>query len=54
MNQLFGGVHRPRGYGYSEYLEEYRKWKAALREAVPNLPLAGPDAAVRTDWLTEC
>src|SRR5262249_13278039 len=44
---LFGGVHRPRGYGYSEYLEEYRKWKAALREAGSPLPPSRPRSSRR-------
>lgn len=50
---LFGGVHRARGYGYSDYLQEYRRWKAALRKAIPNISLAGPDVAVHTDWLAQ-
>lgn len=50
---IFAGVHRPRGYGYSDYLREYRVYKAALRDRIPNIPLAGPDVAVHTDWLTQ-
>jgi hypothetical protein len=50
---VFAGVHRPRGYGYSDYLREYRVYRAALRDRVPNIPLAGPDVADHTDWLTQ-
>jgi hypothetical protein len=50
---LFGKVHRPPGYGYQQYLQEYREWKTSLRQAIPGIPLAGPDAAVRTDWVTQ-
>ncbi len=44
--------HRQAGYGYDEWLAEYRRYKAALRERFPGIPLAGPDAAVKTDWVT--
>ena len=44
--------HRQPGYGYEDWLAEYRRYKAALREQFPRLPLAGPDAAVKTDWVT--
>jgi hypothetical protein len=44
--------HRQPGYGYDEWLAEYRRYKAALRERFPRIPFAGPDAAVKTDWVT--
>ena len=49
-----GGVaHRPKGYSYADYLKEYREYKAALRAKFPKVPLAGPDVASHTDWLTQ-
>jgi hypothetical protein len=48
---LFPGRCRPRGYGYADFLGDYRRFKAALRERLPHVPLAGPDAAVHTDWV---
>ena len=49
-----GGVaHRPKGYSYADYLKEYREYKAALRAKFPKIPLAGPDVASHTDWLTQ-
>ncbi|MGA9800069.1 MAG: glycosyl hydrolase family 79 C-terminal domain-containing protein [Terriglobales bacterium] len=46
------GGHRQRGYGYDDYLREYRAWRDALRKAIPDMVFAGPDAAVITDWVT--
>jgi hypothetical protein len=50
---LFGRAkHRPPDYGYEDWLAEYRRYKRALRAQFPQLPLAGPDAAGATDWVT--
>ena len=43
--------HRPPGYGYDDYIREYRQYHVALRKAIPNVPFAGPDAADATDWV---
>ena len=43
--------HRPTGYSYDKYLREYRTYRDALRKAIPDVPLAGPDAANATDWV---
>jgi hypothetical protein len=45
--------HRKPGYQYSDWLAEYRRYKTALRESIPAIPLAGPDVAVLTDWVSE-
>jgi hypothetical protein len=47
-----GEKHRPRGYGYDDWLAEYRRYKTALRAQFPRIPLAGPDAADKTEWVT--
>jgi Glycosyl hydrolase family 79 C-terminal beta domain len=47
-----GAKHRKPEYGYDEWLAEYRRYKAALRGRFPRIPFAGPDAAVKTDWVT--
>ena len=44
--------HRPPNYTYEMWLAEFRRYKAALRAQFPSLPLAGPDAAGKTDWVT--
>jgi hypothetical protein len=44
--------HRRAGYGYEDYLREYRVWRDALRKAIPDIAFAGPDAAVATEWVT--
>jgi hypothetical protein len=43
--------HRHTGYGYEDYLREYRTYRDALRKAIPNIAFAGPDAADATDWV---
>lgn len=43
--------HRQIGYSYDTYLREYRTYRDALRKAIPDVPLAGPDAADATDWV---
>jgi Glycosyl hydrolase family 79 C-terminal beta domain len=42
--------HRPR-YTYEQYLAEYRRYKSAVRAALPGVGFAGPDAAGATDWV---
>ncbi|MEO8050083.1 MAG: glycosyl hydrolase family 79 C-terminal domain-containing protein [Acidobacteriota bacterium] len=44
--------HRNPEYRYEDWLAEYRRYKAALRKEFPRIPFAGPDAAVKTDWVT--
>jgi hypothetical protein len=34
-------------------LNEYRRYKAAIRAKLPNARFAGPDAASATDWVTQ-
>ncbi len=42
--------HRPR-YSYDQYLAEYRRYKSAVRAALPHVGFAGPDAAGATGWV---
>jgi hypothetical protein len=42
--------HR-RQYSYEDYLQEYRRYKAAIRAVLPSAAFAGPDAAIATDWV---
>ena len=41
-------AHRPKNYGYDDYLKEYRAYKAVIRSKLPDAPFAGPDAS----WAT--
>ena len=44
--------HRPRPYDYAAWHEEYRRYKAAIRAALPRVPFAGPDiAGTAVDWM---
>jgi hypothetical protein len=45
------GGHRHAGYGYEDYLGEYRTWRDALRKAIPGSAFAGPDTAGAIDWV---
>lgn len=44
--------HRAAGYTYEAWLADYRRYKSALRAQLPGIPLAGPDVAGKTDWVT--
>ena len=44
--------HRMSEYDYEDWLAEYRRSKTALRARFPRIPLAGPDVAGKTDWVT--
>ncbi len=46
-----GTGHRAKSYGYDGYLNEFRRYKAAIRAELPHAPFAGPDAATETDWV---
>jgi hypothetical protein len=50
---LFPGVHRPANYSYADYYTEYRRFKKAIRDKLPNAPFAGPDVIVHADWLEQ-
>jgi hypothetical protein len=45
-------AHRPKNYGYGDYLKEYRAYKAAIRSKLSDAPFAGPDASWATDWVS--
>ena len=49
---LFDRAHRPQGYGYEQWHDEYRRYRDAVRVKLPNVPFAGPDVATKTDWVT--
>ena len=50
---LFGRQkHRKADYDYDDWLADYRRYKSALREQLPKIRFAGPDAAGKTDWVT--
>jgi hypothetical protein len=46
-------IHRKKGYEYDDYLLEYRRFRDALRKSIPDIPLAGPDVAIATSWVTK-
>ncbi len=42
-NPNFNILERPANYTYGDYIKEYDGYKSAIREKVPNAPLAGPE-----------
>ena len=46
-------IHRKQGYGYADFLREYREYRDALRKEFPGIPLAGPDSAIATAWVSD-
>jgi hypothetical protein len=50
---LFPGVHRPGNYTYADYYREYRRFKLAIRDQLPDTPFAGPDVIVHPEWLEQ-
>ncbi len=45
--------HRQNEYAFANYLEEYRRFKTAIRAKLPHVPFAGPDAAGKTAWVSQ-
>jgi hypothetical protein len=46
-----GAGHRAADYTYDAWLKDYRRFKAAVRAALPTAPFAGPDLAGSADWM---
>jgi nucleotide-binding universal stress UspA family protein len=44
--------HRPADYNYDAWLKDYRRYKAAIRAALPRAAFAGPDLAADAGWMT--
>jgi len=45
-------MHRKKGYDYEDYLRDYRRFRDALFKNIPGIPLAGPDVANATSWIS--
>jgi len=43
--------HRPPSYDYTDFYQDYQRYVGVIRKRVPGAPMAGPDAATRTDWV---
>ncbi len=48
---VYAQLRKP-GYGYADWLAEYKRYKTVLRENFPGIPFAGPDVFGSTDWVT--
>jgi hypothetical protein len=47
---LWSGV-RPKTYDLAAFLDEWRRFHAAIQAAVPEARFAGPDVAAETEWV---
>jgi hypothetical protein len=50
---FWGGGFRPKPWEFDQFYAEWRKWVDVIRATVPNAPMAGPDTAVRVDWMEQ-
>jgi hypothetical protein len=50
---LYGPAFREGGWNFERYWSDYQRFVKAVRARVPRAPFAGPDAAVKTDWVTK-
>jgi hypothetical protein len=50
---FWGGGFRHKPWDFDQYYAEWREWVTAIRSTVPNAPMAGPDTAVRLDWMEQ-
>lgn len=48
---LFSIEHRPKPYTYEQFRSEFVPFRDAILRRLPDLPLAGPDAAVSNSWV---
>ena len=46
-----GTAFRKTPYSYEQYRAEYSRWRAAIREALPNARFAAPDTADNVEWV---
>ena len=44
--------HRNPSYNFSDFLSEWRAYRAAVQKAVPGAEFAGPDIAFNTSWIS--
>lgn len=44
--------YRTPAYGFDEFYSGWQQFAAAVRQRVPQAPLAGPDVATNLDWIT--
>ena len=50
---FYGGGHRPKPWEFEQYWADYQRFAAAVKQRVPQARFAGPDVAVRMDWVRD-
>jgi len=50
---FYGGGHRPKPWEFEQYWADYQRFAAAVKQRAPQARFAGPDVAVRMDWVRD-
>ncbi len=50
---LYGPAFREGGWNFERYWSDYQRFVKAVRARVARAPFAGPDVAVKVDWVTQ-
>jgi len=50
-DDFWRGGFRSNDWEFPEYLNQWKEWSSAIRQSAPDAPFAGPDIAVRLDWV---
>ena len=50
---IYGPAFRKPGWNFEAYWSDYQRYVKAVRARTPRAPFAGPDVAVKTDWVTQ-
>ena len=48
---FWSGGARPKSWSFETYYAQWTEWVNIIRTKAPNAPFAGPDVAVRLDWM---
>jgi hypothetical protein len=51
--EFWGGGFRPKPWDFNQYYAQWLEWVAVIRASMPDAPIAGPDTAVRLDWMEQ-
>jgi len=50
---FYKGGKRSQDWDFDRYYADYKRWTGIVRAKVPNAPFAGPDIAIRMDWVND-
>jgi hypothetical protein len=50
---FWAGGFRPRSWSFDTFYAQWSDWVRIIRASAPNAPFAGPDVAIRLDWVEQ-